>query len=87
MSFLLRCPNCGERSVYEFRFGGEAKPRPAPDASDEEWLQYCYAKQNEAGVHKEWWFHRLGCRQWFFAVRNTMTNEVSDTSFPEGEAG
>ena len=21
MSFVLRCPNCGDRSVYEFRFG------------------------------------------------------------------
>ena len=30
MSFLLRCPHCGERSVYEFRFGGESRKRPAP---------------------------------------------------------
>ena len=32
MSFLLPCPNCGKRSVYEFRFGGEVKQTPAPDA-------------------------------------------------------
>ena len=25
MSFLLNCPNCGERSVQEFRFGGEVR--------------------------------------------------------------
>ena len=29
MSFLIPCPNCGKRSVYEFRFGGEVKTRPA----------------------------------------------------------
>jgi predicted RNase H-like HicB family nuclease len=22
MAFLVNCPNCGDRNVYEFRFGG-----------------------------------------------------------------
>ncbi len=83
MSFLLRCPNCGERSVYEYRCGGEAKKRPPPGAPDGEWLAYSYGQNNEAGVHREWWFHRAGCRQWFFAVRNTLTNEVLETFFAE----
>ncbi len=82
MSFLLRCPGCGARSVYEFRFGGEVKTRPAAGASDAEWLRYSYGQKNEAGVQKEWWYHRMGCRQWFFAVRNTVTNEVLETCFP-----
>jgi len=83
MSFLLRCPGCGARSVYEFRFGGEVKTRPAAGASDAEGLRYSYGQKNEAGVQKEWWYHRMGCRQWFFAVRNTVTNEVLETCFPE----
>ena len=83
MSFLLRCPGCGARSVYEFRFGGEVKTRPAAGAPDAEWLRYSYGQKNEAGVQKEWWYHRMGCRQWFFAVRNTVTNEVLETCFPE----
>ena len=29
MSFLLTCPNCGERPVAEFRFGGEYHLRPS----------------------------------------------------------
>ncbi len=29
MSFLIPCPHCGNRSVYEFRFGGEVKAAPA----------------------------------------------------------
>ena len=83
MSFLLRCPHCGDRSVYEFRFGGEIKPRPTPDSPDAAWLRYTYEKSNEAGVQKEWWFHRSGCRQWLQAVRNTANNEVLETFFPE----
>ncbi len=83
MSFLLLCPNCGDRGVYQFRFGEAVKPRPASDATQEEWLQYGYYKENEAGVQKEWWYHSLGCRQWFFALRNTLTNEVLETFLPE----
>ena len=83
MSFLLRCPHCGERSVYEFRFGGEVKERPAPGASGDDWIRYTYFKANEAGVQKEWWYHRSGCRQWMVAARNTLSNEVLETSFPE----
>ena len=82
MSFLLRCPNCGERSVYDFRFGGEVKTRPALDAPPEAWTRYNYAKQNEAGEQLEWWYHRLGCRQWFVARRNTATNAVLETRLP-----
>ena len=83
MSFLLRCPNCGDRSVYEFRFGGEVKSYPSSDAPPEEWLRYSYSYRNQDGVQREWWYHRLGCRQWFLAARNTVTNRVIETSFPE----
>ena len=83
MSFLLRCPNCGDRDVYEFRFGGKVKPRPTPGAADEEWLRYSYSMDNESGPQKEWWYHRLGCRQWFFAVRDTKANQVQSTSLPD----
>ena len=82
MSFLLPCPNCGERSVYEFRFGGEVKARPTPEAPDEAWLLYSYATANVAGVQKEWWYHTLGCRRWLVAQRNTLTNEVLETGLP-----
>ena len=87
MSFLIPCPNCGERSVYEFRFGSEWKTRPETNASNTEWFEYSYLQQNEAGIQKEWWFHRHGCRQWFLAVRNTVSNEVLETFFLEDEPG
>src|SRR5690242_17815033 len=71
MSFLMRCPNCGERSVYEFRFGGETRPPSEGEIPDAHWGDHLYARRNEAGVQQEWWFHRAGCRKWFQAVRNT----------------
>lgn len=83
MSFLIRCPHCGERSVYEFRFGGEVKARPQPDASEEDWYRYVHTKANRAGEQTEWWFHRAGCRQWLQAERNTVTNAVARTWFPD----
>lgn len=82
MSFLLPCPNCGPRDVYEFRFGGERQERPHPDASPEAWADYLYFRSNEAGEQTEWWYHRLGCRGWFLAVRDTRTNAVREVFLP-----
>lgn len=83
VSFLIPCPNCGPRGVYEFRFGGEVQPRPAPGAPDADWTRYAFERRNLSGVHTEWWYHRLGCRQWFYAARDTTTNEVQKTYLPE----
>ncbi len=83
MAFLLGCLNCGERDVHEFRFGGEVVSRPAPEASAEEWTRYFYYRRNAAGDQREWWYHGFGCRKWFVAVRDTVTNEVRQTSWPE----
>lgn len=85
MAFLIRCPNCGERSVYEFRFGGEVRPRPSSTSSNEDWIQYVYFKRNESGAQKEWWYHRLGCRRWFIAIRDTRKNQVVETFWPDAE--
>jgi heterotetrameric sarcosine oxidase delta subunit len=82
MSFLLKCPNCGERSVYEYQYGGEIKQRPVPGASREAWTEYLYWRTNATGVQREWWFHGSGCRQWFQAERNATTNEVLASYFP-----
>ena len=83
MAFLLACPNCGERNVYEFRFGGELTPRPSGDASGEEWTGYFYSRRNVEGPQREWWYHKFGCRKWFLALRDTRTNEVQQTGWPE----
>ncbi len=87
MSFLITCPHCGPRSVYEFRFGGEYKRRPSPSASEGEWTRYTYMEANVAGVQKEWWYHRDGCCAWFLAERNTVSNEVLQTLWAEEGPG
>ena len=80
MSFLLRCPNCGERSAYEFSYGGESgRPRPETTAPGTDWADYLYARKNVCGDQKEWWYHQQGCRTWFHAIRDTRTNTVRTT--------
>ncbi len=88
MSFLLQCPNCGMRNIYEFRFGGEAKSRPDENSvTDEEWAEYVYLAGNIRGPRKEWWFHTKGCGCWFTVLRDTVTNlPVSYGVEKEGDA-
>ncbi len=74
MSFLLVCPNCGPRDVQEFRYGGQSVLPPAVPA------------RNLPGPQHELWYHRLGCRRWFVAVRDVRTNAVERTGWPaEGQ--
>ena len=87
MAFLLRCPNCGQRSVYDFRFGGEVLSRPSPDASAQTWTGYFYYRKNEAGLQREWWYHKFGCRRWFQAERDTRDNRIERTFWPEEAVG
>jgi heterotetrameric sarcosine oxidase delta subunit len=69
--------------VYEFRWGGEQSRRPEPDSSIEAWSRYLYLRRNEAGPQREWWYHRSGCRRWFLGERDTRSNEVTTTLWPD----
>ena len=85
MSFLIRCPNCGERDSGEFRYGGELRGQPASLHDDRAWADHVFGRSNGPGAQREWWFHRLGCRRWFVAVRNLTTNQVTSTEWHEPE--
>jgi sarcosine oxidase, subunit delta len=87
VSFLLTCPNCGIREVTDFGYGGETSFRPAGRPSLRELGEYNYFRRNRAGVQREWWFHRSGCRAWFIAERDTRTNEVLLTELPGEDGG
>ena len=76
MGFLIDCPNCGPRRVYEFKFGGEDKAQPGPDVGLKDWRHYFYFNTNTNGLNDEWWFHSGGCGAWLRIKRNTATNEV-----------
>jgi sarcosine oxidase subunit delta len=82
VSFLLDCPNCGTREVTDFGFGGEVSARPGARPTPRELNAYVYFRRNVAGVQREWWSHRSGCRAWFLAERDTRTNEVLWTALP-----
>ena len=82
MSFVLTCPHCGVREVADFAFGGEVSTRPRETPSLRELSQYNYFRRNVAGVQREWWYHRSGCRTWFQAERDTRTNHVLRVGLP-----
>jgi sarcosine oxidase subunit delta len=89
MSFVLTCPHCGVREVADFAFGGELSSRPIAAPSLRELCEYNYFRRNVAGVQREWWHHRSGCRTWFQAERDTRTNDVLRVWLPgaTGEDG
>jgi sarcosine oxidase subunit delta len=82
VSFLLTCPHCGPREVTDFGYGGESVTRPDAPPSDRARNRYLYFRVNVAGVQREWWYHRSGCRSWFIAERDTRTNAVLGTELP-----
>jgi sarcosine oxidase subunit delta len=83
MSFLIPCPNCGPRPVEEFRCTGEVTVRPKESPTLRQLAGYIYFRDNVAGTHREWWYHRHGCGLWFVAERDTRTNTVVSTELPK----
>ena len=77
---LISCPWCGLRDETEFSYGGEAhiaRPQDPEKLSDEQWADYLFLRANPKGTHLERWVHTHGCRRWFNAARNTVTDEIS----------
>ncbi len=75
----IQCPWCGARDQTEFRCGGQAhiaRPANPAQATDREWADYLFYRDNPQGLHYERWVHAWGCRQWFNVARDTMTHEI-----------
>jgi heterotetrameric sarcosine oxidase delta subunit len=73
----LPCPHCGVRDEAEFTYGGEAHlERPPLAATDGQWTEYLFVRENPAGVHAERWRHAAGCGEWFNALRDTRTHAI-----------
>jgi heterotetrameric sarcosine oxidase delta subunit len=76
---LIPCPYCGPRDETEFAYGGEAhveRPKEPEALSDAAWADYLFMTANTKGVFLERWVHSHGCRRWFNAARDTLTNEI-----------
>ncbi len=78
---ILECPYCGVHAEEsELSAGGEAHlKRFGPDASDDDFENYLFMRENPKGVHLERWRHVNGCGKWFHAARCTVTLEVFGT--------
>ena len=74
----IDCPVCGLRDETEFTYGGDANvTRPAMDEMDAKvWSDYVFIRDNPRGMHKEYWHHAQGCRQWLVLERDTLTHEM-----------
>jgi sarcosine oxidase subunit delta len=74
---LIRCPYCEmERPEVEFKYGGQAHLTREPQkATDEEWTDFLYFRDNPKGVHAERWRHASGCGRFFNALRDTVSDK------------
>ncbi len=73
----LPCPYCGTRDETEYRLGGESHVvRPGLEASDAEWSDYLFNRDNPKGINYERWCHSYGCGQWFNVARDTVTHDI-----------
>ncbi len=73
----IPCPNCGLRDEPEFVCAGTAHlTRPPLQASDAEWGEYLFFRDNPKGLHRERWRHAYGCGCWFNVERDTVTHEI-----------
>jgi sarcosine oxidase subunit delta len=78
---IVRCPYCREeRTEEELTYGGEAgidRPSDPAAASDDEWTDYLFMRQNPKGTFIEQWCCAYGCGQWFKVRRDSVTHEVT----------
>ena len=75
----ISCPHCGERDAREFSYLGDATvERPDGDAPDalERFAEYVYLRNNPAGLHREFWYHGVGCQVWLIITRDTRTHVI-----------
>jgi sarcosine oxidase subunit delta len=78
---LIRCPYCEmERPEVEFRNGGQAHLVRSPQtATDEEWTDFLFFRDNTKGVQAERWRHAAGCGRFFNALRDTVSDKFVAT--------
>ena len=81
----INCPFCGKRAQTEFTYAGDAtKVRPEPaSATDREWFDFVYIRDNPRGNHDELWHHSAGCRRHIKVRRNLITHEIIATGTPK----
>ena len=75
----IDCPWCGTRNEREFICAGQShiiRPHNPQLASDKQWADYLFYRNNPLGISLERWHHRFGCRQWFNVARDTSDHRI-----------
>jgi heterotetrameric sarcosine oxidase delta subunit len=76
----ISCPCCGERSLDEFVYHGDATVRrpdfQSPTAMND-FIAYVYERNNIPGVHQELWYHSAGCHAWLVVTRAIATHVIT----------
>lgn len=76
----IACPHCGERSLDEFLYSGDAtvkRPDFASPNAAEEYVSYVYERSNPPGMHRELWYHAAGCHAWLVVTRGVATHAIT----------
>ena len=78
----IPCPYCGERDRREFTILGDADPvRPdGMNAGAGAMDDYVYPRRNAAGLHREFWYHGVGCHAWLVVERDTLTHAIKSVA-------
>lgn len=87
---LIACPWCGPRDQTEYTFVGDGTVRRPADslaASEAEWLDWVFIRDNPRGPHKEIWQHASGCRRFLLVTRDTLTMRIERVESAVGAAG
>lgn len=77
----IACPHCGERSLDEFLYAGDAtvnRPVHTSPEAMEAHVDYVYVRANPSGSHRELWYHAAGCHAWLVVTRNVSSHVISD---------
>ncbi|MCP5087779.1 MAG: sarcosine oxidase subunit delta [Rhodobacteraceae bacterium] len=85
----IECPCCGLRDHREFDYGGDAlRQRPAHNDTDiDRWSDYVFMRRNPSGLHREFWQHIYGCRQWIVVSRDTVSHQILSVCLASGAHG
>jgi methylglutamate dehydrogenase subunit B len=76
----IACPHCGERSLDEFVYSGDAtvkRPDFASPTAMQEFVRYAFERTNPPGTHRELWYHAAGCHAWLVVTRAVSTHAIT----------
>jgi len=85
----IKCPYCGERSLDEFIYSGDAtvrRPDAAAPTASEDFVKYVYERTNPPGMHRELWYHAAGCHAWLVVSRDISTHAISSVELAKDVA-